>query len=325
MNFFVRRPWDLSQNLHTSPEVYRDRKRHRREFLKEFGLGLGCLSLGGLLPGCQEPTKEEVQSSGAVTVDNSLYPADRNKSFEYGRAETDQFEAAKFTNFYEFTASKSVYRYVEPFQPSPWKVEVTGLCSKPQVFDFDDLVKLVPLEERAYRHRCVETWAMCVPWTGYPLRELLKLVEPQPAATFVRFETFNRPEEAGNMAHASYPWPYVEGLTLAEATNELAFLATGIFGEPLIKQHGAPVRLVLPWKYGFKSIKSIVKIELTAEQPPTFWNTLNPHEYKFQANVEPEVPHPRWSQEWERMLGTGERFQTVKYNGYGDWVGSLYG
>jgi sulfoxide reductase catalytic subunit YedY len=202
---------------------------------------------------------------------------------------------------------------------------VDGLCAKPTKFDLDDLYRRMPLEERQYRHRCVETWSMCVPWTGFPLRELLKAVEPKPEARFVAFETFDRPEVAPHRASSvGYPWPYTEGLTMAEATNELVLLATGMYGHPLLKQNGAPIRLVVPWKYGYKSIKSIVRIRLTDTQPATFWNTIQPAEYDFQANVNPDVPHPRWSQRSERMLGTGAMFDTVLYNGYGEFVGDLY-
>jgi sulfoxide reductase catalytic subunit YedY len=170
----------------------------------------------------------------------------------------------------------------------------------------------------------VEAWAMALPWTGFPLAELLRRAEPLPSARFVRFVSFHKPAEAGRQANAHYPWPYTEGLTLAEATNELTFLATGMYGHPLFKQHGPPIRLVVPWKYGFKSAKSLVRIELTDEQPATFWNTLSPHEYDFQANVNPRVPHPRWSQATERMLGTGEVRSTQVYNGYAEWVAGLY-
>lgn len=165
---------------------------------------------------------------------------------------------------------------------------------------------------------------MVVPWTGFPLAALLRKAGPLPAARYVRFITFDRPEEAGRQRNRSYPWPYTEGLTLVEATHELAFLATGMYSHPLLKQHGAPVRLIVPWKYGFKSAKSLVRIELTADQPATFWNTLDSREYDFSANVNPDVPHPRWSQRTERMLGTGEVHPTRLYNGYGEWVASLY-
>jgi len=349
MNFFIRKPWDLPPQLHTPESVYRQRRQHRRQFLAELGLaGIGA-TLGLSLAGCQRGSDEEIKQAGtyesktlqnlpqpaapeqADTPDDaprsSPYPARRNTKFEYGRPETDEAEAARYTNFYEFTGpyTKASWRYVGKFQPDPWTIEVSGLCAKPRTFDMSDLYRLFSFEERAYRHRCVETWAMCIPWTGFPLRDLLKLVEPLPAARYVRFETFNRPEEAPYMADdPGYPWPYTEGLTLAEATNELTLLATGIYGHPLPKQHGAPIRLVVPWKYGFKGIKSVVKISLTQKEPATFWNTISPTEYKFGANVEPEVPHPRWSQATEWMLGTRERFPTQLYNGYGEFVGSLY-
>jgi len=254
-----------------------------------------------------------------------LYPAKLDQRFrDAGRSLTEEASAARYTNFYEFSFTKAVWRYVDAFQPLPWKIEVTGRVARPRVYDIDDLVRAFPLEERIYRHRCVEAWAMVVPWTGFPLAELLKKAEPLPDATHVRFVSFQRPREAPRQSDTTKPWPYTEGLTLAEATNELAFLATGMYGHPLLKQHGAPVRLVLPWKYGFKSAKSLVRIEVTREQPATFWNTLAPHEYDFEANVNPAIPHPRWSQASERMLDTGERFPTQLFNGYGEWVGRLY-
>ena len=190
----------------------------------------------------------------------SHYPAPRNGKFDYGRRETVERLSAEYTNFYEFSKSKDSWKHVGKFKPEPWTVEVGGLCAKPRTFDLDDLYKTQQLEERHYRHRCVETWSMCVPWTGFCLRDLLTLVEPDAGAKFVAFETFNRPREAPHMGRSHFPWPYTEGLSIAEATNELALLAVGIYGHPLPRQNGAPVRLVLPWKYGFKSIKSIVRI-----------------------------------------------------------------
>ncbi len=255
-----------------------------------------------------------------------LYPARRNERFaKVDRPVTDEPQAARYTNFYEFSSFKDVWRHVEPFQPVPWQVEVTGLAAKPRIYDIDDLVRAFPLEERVYRHRCVERWAMVVPWTGFPLAALVKRAEPLPAARFVRFVSFDNPTQASQQHNRSMPWPYNEGLTLAETTNELAFIVTGMYGHPLLKQHGAPVRLVVPWKYGFKSAKSIVRIELTDRQPATFWNTLGPNEYDFEANVNPNVRHPRWAQTTEWMLGTKEERPTQLYNGYGEWVGHLYG
>lgn len=323
MNYFVRRPWDLSQKLITEESIYHD-KQQRREFLKSIGVLVGAGISASSLVGCQKPTLEEIDNAGRVDAGLQNYPFPRNAEFEYGRPETARQEAATYTNFYEFTTSKQVFQYVDKFEPTPWSFRVEGLCRNPMTFDLDDIYQQFSLEERAYRHRCVETWAMCVPWTGFPLKDLLLKVEPLAEAKFVRFETFMNPEVARTQTFSEYPWPYSEGLTIDEAMNPLSLIATGIYGAPLPKQHGAPVRLVTPWKYGFKSIKSIVRIELTSEQPATFWNALNPQEYGFEANVEPEVPHPRWSQATEWMLGTRERYETVKYNGYGDYVAQLY-
>ncbi|MBM4075710.1 MAG: protein-methionine-sulfoxide reductase catalytic subunit MsrP, partial [Planctomycetes bacterium] len=281
-----------------------------------------------LMLGCEKkPDESKLKAAADIPIPKasaSHYPVPRNANFEYGRDETSQQAAAIYTNFYEFTTSKQTYQFVEKFKPIPWTVSVEGLCANPRTFDIDDLHASFELEERAYRHRCVETWAMCVPWTGFPLKKLIESVGPQADAKFVEFQTFNRPEEADTMSDSSFPWPYTEGLTIEEATNDLALIATGIYGEPLPKQHGTPVRLVIPWKYGFKSIKSIVRITLTNTRPKTFWNVVNPREYGFEANVDPQVSHPRWSQATEWMLGTREQFPTVKYNGYGEYVASLY-
>lgn len=326
MQFIVRRPWDLPEHRHTSEAHYGQRRLLRREFLRSAG-SAGCGAVLASLAGCNRPTPEEIVSAGKVETVAALdeyYPAPRRPDFEYGRPETLALDAAQYTNFYEFAFSKAVFRYVDKFRPSPWTVTVDGLCAKPRQFDIDDLHRLFGLEERAYRHRCVETWAMCVPWTGFPLGKLLAMVEPAPTAKFVEFQTFHRPDEAPNQDDPSQPWPYTEGLTIDEARNELTLLATGIFGGPLPKQHGAPVRLVVPWKYGYKGIKSIVRISLTDAQPATFWNTIAPHEYDFPALVDPQVPHPRWSQATEWMLGTREEYPTQKYNGYGEFVGALY-
>ena len=254
------------------------------------------------------------------------FSGERDSRFEYGRAETIESDAARYTNFYEFSRFKWSWRLVDGFTTDPWMITVDGLCREPMklgVGEFlaryaDDLV------ERQYRHRCVETWAMAIPWTGIPLARVLKDVDPLATATHVRFISFNRPSEAPGVRDlADAPWPYVEGLTLAEAANELPLLATGMYGHPLLKQHGAPLRLVVPWKYGYKSIKSIERIELVGREPATFWDTLNGAAYPFQANVEPDVPRP-WPQSTERMLGSGEEFATQLYNGYGEYVAELY-
>lgn len=322
MNYFVRRPWDPAIHALTEESVFHN-KRHRRDFLKLMGTAIGGTVSASLL-GCSKPTLEEIDAAGAVEAGSQNYPFDRNPDFEYGRPETDRREAAEYTNFYEFAKTKDVFRYIENFEPTPWKFTVEGLCKKPTTFDLDDIYTKFQHEERAYRHRCVERWAMCVPWTGFPFAELLKSVEPLPSAKYVKLETFLDPQQAPLQADDDLPWPYTEGLKIEEAMNPVCLIATGIYGTPLPKQHGAPIRLVTPWKYGFKSIKSITRIELTDKQPATFWNTIAPHEYGFEANVDPDVPHPRWSQASEWMLGTQEIFETQKYNGYGDFVASLY-
>ncbi len=300
----------------------------RRTWLKAAG-GVAVLAAGGGLAWwkLRDATDDQILEAGQVAqAVGPFYPARRNPDFAaVDRAVSEEAAAARYCNFYEFSSTKGVWAYVDRFEPLPWTLEVAGLVSRPRTYDMDSLLRTFPLQERIYRHRCVEAWAMVVPWVGFPLRELIRRAEPQPGARFVRFVSFLRPEQAPRQQYSSDPWPYTEGLTLAEATNELTLLATGMYGHPLLKQHGAPVRLVVPWKYGFKNAKSIVRIELTSEQPATFWNTLAPHEYDFWANVDPEVPHPRWSQRTERMLGTGERFDTQPYNGYGPWVAALYG
>lgn len=319
----MSQPWNLPERSATPEAAVMSRRR----WLKALGLGGAALAAGaGLWWWFHESPEEDVLGHGRVAApDSGLYPAARNQRFAaLDRPLTGEGMAARYCNFYEFSSGKSVWRHVDAFQAVPWSVEVTGLVARPRTFDLDDLVRSFPLEERLYRHRCVEAWAMAVPWTGFPLADLLRKAEPLPTARHVRFVSFDRPQEAGRQWWRSDPWPYTEGLTLAEATNELAFLATGMYGHPLLKQHGAPIRLVVPWKYGFKSAKSIVRIELTEEQPATFWNTLSPHEYDFWANVNPAVPHPRWSQAKERMLGTGEVRPTQPYNGYGEWVARLY-
>jgi methionine sulfoxide reductase catalytic subunit len=317
--------WDLPEREVTPESALRSRRR----LLKWLGLGIGgaALGAGGALWWWKYGgSDDEVLASGRSGLPaGEFYPAHRNRDFrDLDRPLTAETAAARYCNFYEFSSGKQVWRYVRPFQASPWTLEVTGLVARPKTFDLDSLLRAFPLEERIYRHRCVEAWAMAVPWSGLPLAALIRKVEPLASARYVKFVSFQRPDEASGQRDHSSPWPYTEGLTLAEATNDLAFIATGIYGHPLLKQHGAPVRLVVPWKYGFKSAKSIVRIELCAEQPATFWNTLVPNEYDFWANVNPDVPHPRWSQATERMLGTGEVRRTQIYNGYAGWVAHLY-
>ncbi|MDA0739935.1 MAG: protein-methionine-sulfoxide reductase catalytic subunit MsrP [Nitrospirae bacterium] len=319
--------WRIFDRLATPESVYLQAVS-RRSYLKLLG-AVALLSTGGV-SGCSMPVSEEEFSKSPKNfefsdVDRQVYPSSPNPEFQLDRAMTEEHIAAQYNNFYEFSEAKDdIWKRVGGFKPRPWTVKIKGLVKNPQVIDVDDLLKTMPLEERLYRHRCVEAWAMAVPWTGFPLKVLVKKVEPLSTARYLRFTSFHTPNIA--MGQRGYgPWPYTESLTLAEAMNDLALLATGIYGHPLPKQHGAPIRLVMPWKYGFKSIKSIVSIEFLAEEPATFWNTMAPSEYDQVANVNPGIPHPRWSQATERMLGTDQRFPTQLFNGYTSWVGGLYG
>lgn len=260
-------------------------------------------------------------------VEGSLYPAKRNPEFTLDRPITEEAAATGYNNFYEFDATdkQAVKDKVGKFVISPWKIEVTGLVNKPQTFDLDALLKMFPLEERLYRLRCVERWSMAVPWTGFPFSNFVKAVDPKPEAKFVRFITVNRPKEMPGMVQAPwYPWPYFEGLRMDEAMNPLTMMVTGLYGKPLPRQNGAPIRIVTPWKYGYKSPKSIVKIEFVGKQPNTFWMQLQPSEYGFYSNVEPKKPHPRWSQALEQVIPTMERRPTLQYNGYEKYVAGLY-
>jgi len=235
------------------------------------------------------------------------------------------FEAiTNYNNYYEFSTNKeAVARLAKDFSTSPWKIEVGGLVNYPKTFDLDDLEKFSQ-QERIYRLRCVEAWSMVIPWVGFPLAELLREVEPTSGAKYVRFETIYDPNQMPGQKSDWYQWPYIEGLRLDEAMHDLTMLATGLYGQPLLPQSGAPVRLVVPWKYGFKSIKAIVKIDLVEEMPTSLWMAAAPNEYGFYANVNPEVSHPRWSQASERRIGESSRQKTIMFNGYEEEVAHLY-
>ena len=287
----------------------------RRDFIKAAGVIAGSAALAA----CASPEATQIDE-GSVDV-----RAASGKTDELGDPVNAFEQITNYNNFYEFSTNKeAVANLAKDFNPAPWTVEVGGMVSKPKTFGIEDLTKLFPQEERIYRLRCVEAWSMVIPWMGFPLASLLKMVEPTSDAKYVRFESVYRPEEMKGQGSPFYPWPYQEGLRLDEAMNDLTLLATGLYGEAMPNQSGAPIRLVVPWKYGFKSIKSIVKIELTDEQPSTLWNTTAPNEYGFYSNVNPEVNHPRWSQASERRIGEISRRPTLMFNGYAEQVASLY-
>jgi sulfoxide reductase catalytic subunit YedY len=248
----------------------------------------------------------------------------RNARFRPERAVTAEREATTYNNYYEFGSHKTVSAAAQRLPQRPWALRVEGMVERPQEFALDDLLRRMPIEERVYRHRCVEAWAMVVPWTGFQLSELLKLAGPLGSAKYLRFETAAVPSVMPGLRQSWYPWPYVEGCTVEEAANELSFMVVGAYGKPLPPQNGGPVRIHFPWKYGFKSGKSLVRVVLTDQRPKSFWEQIQPQEYGFWANVNPAVPHPRWSQETERLLGTGERVPTRIFNGYGEFVAGLY-
>lgn len=314
----IPKGWEIPENQVTSESDY----INRRKFIRDLGLASAGTLLFSTSNACAQVrgVEKQLEPFRAETL-----AAVNNPNFTVERQMTDEVTAATYNNYYEFTTSKStVWKKVEKFKTRPWELEISGLVEKPMTLDVDDLIKEMPLEERIYRFRCVEAWAMVVPWIGFPMKALLEKVQPKTEAKYVRMLTFLDADMAPQQRDPYLPWPYFEGLTLAEAMNDLTILTVGIYGHILPPQHGAPIRLIAPWKYGFKSIKSIVSIELTDQQPRTFWNTLAPREYGFEANVNPNVPHPRWSQASERMIGTGERLPTLIYNGYGDAVAHLY-
>jgi sulfoxide reductase catalytic subunit YedY len=307
-----KQPWDLPWSDVTPESSYRS----RREFLQVAAAGAVGLAAGSVSLGCEVPT---AASQGALQFT-------RNPQF-VAEGEPNTFEdLTNFNNFYEFGSGKSdPAMFAHRLAPKPWTVKIDGHVAKPGDYAYDDLVKPHALEERVYRLRCVEGWSAIIPWVGFPLADLIKRAEPTARAKYVAFTTLLRPSEMIGQQTSILDWPYVEGLRLDEAMHPLTFLAVGLYGKELPNQNGAPIRLVVPWKYGFKSIKSIVRIAFVEDQPPTAWNLSNPHEYGFYSNVNPEVDHPRWSQKRERRLGTFlANIPTVKFNGYGDQVAGLY-
>ncbi|MEO1328586.1 MAG: protein-methionine-sulfoxide reductase catalytic subunit MsrP [Pseudomonadota bacterium] len=310
MHYHRRPRWALPESAVTPEHIAVD----RRAFLAGTALTAAGLALGA----------PSIARADAPLDPFAPKPPLNPDFADAGRPVTSEDLNARYNNFYEFGTSKDIADRAQALPADPWTLTVDGLVGKPLSMDVDDLIKKLPIEERIVRHRCVEAWSMVAPWIGFELSHLLKMVEPQPEARFVRFESFNDSSFAPNQRTFWYPWPYVEGLTLAEAGNPLSFMVVGAYGKVLHKQFGAPIRLHTPWKYGFKHIKSVTKITLTDEQPVSFWEELQGREYGFWANVNPEVSHPRWSQATERVLGSDERIPTELFNGYGEEVAALY-
>ena len=295
--------WEIPENEATPEGTW----LNRRQILQ----AAGFLGASGLLP-AQEAAALNFKKSDMYNVEAPL---------------TEEWAATGYNNFYEFhpTDKEAAKNRTGKFQTRPWTVEVTGLVDKPKTFDLDDLLKRMPIEERLYRFRCVEAWAMAVPWIGFPMSALIKEVQPKANAKYLRFiSVMRRDQQPGINEAPHYPWPYFEGLRMDEAMHPLALFVVGMYGKVLPKQNGAPIRAIVPWKYGYKSPKSLVKIEFVSKEPGTFWNALQSSEYGFYSNVNPKVPHPRWSQAVERVIPNMGRRPTLMYNGYEKWVSGLY-
>jgi sulfoxide reductase catalytic subunit YedY len=299
MRIIKRRGWELPEGRVT-PEA---------AVLKRRGLLGGAVALAGL---------------GATGAQAATLSASRDTKFDPGRAITPEKDVTTYNNYYEFSEDKDCWPLAQKMILDPWSIRIDGLVKKPRSIAFEDLMKQVQLEERVYRHRCVEAWSMVVPWDGFPMRRLLEIAEPLGSARYVAFTTIEQPKSMPGLSNPIYPWPYIEGVTMDEAANDLAFISVGMYGKSLPKVSGAPIRMTLPWKYGFKSGKAFVKVSFVEKRPDTMWAQIAPSEYGFWANVNPAVPHPRWSQATERVLGSDERVPTQIYNGYSAYVSSLY-
>jgi sulfoxide reductase catalytic subunit YedY len=301
MPIHIRRGWEIPERLATPEHLVFGRR-------KAFGLGAALLGAAGT-----------AQAQGLAAL-----PAMRNTRYAPGRDISPEREVTTFNNYYEFGTSKSIHQAAQRLPQRPWTVKVDGMVESPRDFGIEDLLRTMPIEERVYRLRCVEAWSMVVPWTGFPLSALLAQVKPLSSARYVVFETAAMPAVMPGLRQSWYPWPYIEGCTIAEAANELSFMVVGAYGKLLPPQNGGPVRFHQPWKYGFKAGKSLVRITLTDRRPVSFWERIQGNEYGFWANVNPEVAHPRWSQASERVLGSNARVPTLLFNGYGEFVADLY-
>ena len=303
-----RKIWEIPGLEATSEQVYYS----KRAFMKGM---VGGVVMGSMLAPFSSSQARELKE----------LKAPRNENYtEIDRELTSQKAATSYNNFYEFGSHKTIASLAQELKTEPWKITIDGLVDKPLELDIDDLRRQNPFEERLYRLRCVETWAMAVPWIGFPFKRLLDMAKPLSHAKFIQMETDQQPENMPGLSQSWYPWPYTEGLSIEEAAHDLAFLVFGLYGKEIPPQNGAPIRLAVPWKYGFKSVKSIKRFTFTDKMPTTFWNQTAKQEYGFWANVNPDVPHRRWSQKYETMIETSEKFETQIFNGYGEAVASLY-
>ena len=308
----IKRGWEKPESAVTPEHLF----WNRRQLIK--GIAAGSILAGGtaLLGG--DALAEAADPSAG------LYPFKKNDKYKAPRPVTPEMLAATYNNYYEFGSSKRIYEAAKARPLRPWEVKFSGMIEKPFTIGIDDLMKKMPLEERVYAHRCVEAWSMVVPWSGFAMKALVEMAKPLAGAKYVAMKTFMNPKVAPGQRAAWYPWPYTEGLTIEEATNELTLLVTGAYGKPLPHSMGSPLRLHTPWKYGFKAVKGVVSFEFTDKRPKSFWEELQASEYGFWANVNPDVPHPRWSQAQETMLGQDEKVPTVIWNGYGEYVAHMY-
>jgi sulfoxide reductase catalytic subunit YedY len=308
MNVIHRKGWEIPERLATPEHLFLNRRT--------LMTGAAAIGASAMLPSLALAQPKD-PSAG-------LYPAPRNELYKLDRALTEESVTSRYNNFFEFGSTKFIADAAQKLPIRPWTVKIDGLVEKPRDVDIDTLFKAMKLEERLYRLRCVEGWSMTIPWTGFPMKNLLDFARPLSGAKYVRMETFTDPKIAPGQRQSWYPWPFVDGCTIEEAANDLSFMVTGAYGKPAANQFGAPLRIHQPWKYGFKAVKSIVRISFVAERPKGFWEALQPAEYGFWANVNPEVSHPRWSQATEEVLGTRERVPTLLFNGYGEFVADLY-
>jgi methionine sulfoxide reductase catalytic subunit len=310
-----KRGWEMAERDATPESLFHDRRRL-----------VTAIAAGPILAPMALSALSGTARAAAPPADPSagLYPAMGNMRYRLDRDVTPEKDATTYNNFYEYGTSKNIWEEAQQLKIRPWTVKIDGMVEKPMELGIDDLLKKVKLEERLYRHRCVEAWAMAVPWSGFPMKSLVEIAKPTSGAKYIVMQTLADKKQMPGLRNFMFPWPYIEGVTMAEAMNELAFLVTGMYGKPVPRQDGAPLRLALPWKYGFKSVKSIVRFTFSDKRPKTFWAEAGPSEYGFWANVNPKVPHPRWSQATEEVLGKGNRVPTQLYNGYGEFVADLY-